>query len=179
MPPPAAYDPLQLAVLDHRGVFKGKKVGLFAGEETDGAELKVVQSSLKSLGVHVVESAVDGAPQSDEVATNQQAALIAQRFQQAGVNEVVAVGTGATVWPESLQANESTYLPAWIATDESGLESAVLGILHPAEVSRERPHDESRSFELCSSGTRPPSRRAIGWCARRTRRSRSPHRRIH
>jgi len=127
LPPPAAYDPLQLVVLDHRGVFKGKKIGLFAGEETDGAELKVVQSSLKSLGVHVVESAVDGAPQSDEVATNQQAALIAQRFQQAGVNQVIAVGTGATVWPESLQANESTYLPAWIATDESGLESAVLG----------------------------------------------------
>jgi hypothetical protein len=127
LPPPAAYDPLQLSVLDHRGVFKGKKVGLFAGEETDGPELKVVQSSLKSLGVHVVESAVDGAPQSDEVATNQQAGLIAQRFHQAGVNEVIAVGTGATVWPESLQANESTYLPAWIATDESGLESAVLG----------------------------------------------------
>jgi Periplasmic binding protein len=127
IPPPAAYDPLQLAVLDHRGVFKGKKVGLFAGTESDGAELKVVQESLKSLGVHVVESAVDGAPQNDEVATNQQAALIAQRFQQAGVNEVIAVGTGATVWPESLQANESTYLPAWIATDESGLESAVLG----------------------------------------------------
>jgi hypothetical protein len=127
LPPPAAYDPLQLSVLNHHGTFKGKKVGLFAGTETDGPELKVVQASLKSLGVHVVESAVDGAPQSDEVATNQQAALIAQRFQQAGVNEVIAVGTGATVWPESLQANESTYLPAWIATDESGLESATLG----------------------------------------------------
>jgi hypothetical protein len=126
-PPPAAYDPLELKVLDQRGVFKGKKVGLFAGEESDGAELKVVRSSLDSLGVHVAESAVDGAPQSDEVATNQQAALIAQRFQQAGVNEVIAVGTGATVWPESLQANESAYLPAWVATNESGLESAVLG----------------------------------------------------
>jgi hypothetical protein len=126
-PPPAAYDPLQLSVLAHRGVFKGKKVGLFAGTETDGNELTVVQSSLKSLGVHVAESAVDGAPQDDEVATNQQAGLIAQRFQQAGVNEVVAVGTGATIWPESLQANESTYLPAWIATSENSLESAVLG----------------------------------------------------
>src|ERR1700689_960651 len=124
LPPAAAYDPLQLAVLDHRGVFKNKKVGLFAGVESDASELKVVQASLRSLGVHVVESAVDGAPQSDEVATNQQAGLIAQRFQQAGVNEVIAVGSGATVWPESLQANQSTYLPAWIATDESGLESA-------------------------------------------------------
>jgi Periplasmic binding protein len=127
LPPAAAYDPVQLAVLDHRGVFKNKKVGIFAGTESDGSELKVVQASLQSLGVRVVESAVDGAPQSDEVATNQQAGLIAERFQGAGVNEVIAVGTGATVWPESLQANESSYLPAWIATNESGLESAVLG----------------------------------------------------
>jgi len=127
LPPAAAYDPLQLAVLKHRGVFKNKRVGIFAGAESDSSELKVVQASLTSLGVHVVQSAVDGAPQSDEVATNQQAGLIAQRFQAAGVNEVIAVGTGATVWPESLQANEGSYLPAWIATDESGLESAVLG----------------------------------------------------
>jgi hypothetical protein len=125
-PPLAAYDPLQLSVLAHRGVFKGKKVGIFAGTESDGSEIKVVQTSLKSLGVRVVQSAVDGAPQDDEVATNQQAALIAQRFKLAGVNEVIAVGTGATVWPESLQANESAYLPAWIATSEPGLESAVL-----------------------------------------------------
>jgi hypothetical protein len=127
LPPAAAYDPVQLAVLSHRGVFKGKKVGVFAGQESDASELKVVQTSLKSLGAHVVQSAVDGAPQDDEVATNQQAGLIAQRFQQAGVNEVVAVGTGATIWPESLQANESSYLPAWVATSESGLEGAVLG----------------------------------------------------
>lgn len=92
-PPLAAYDPRQLSVLAHRGVFKGKKVGLFAGTETDGSELKVVQTALKALGVHVLQSAIDGAPQDDEVATNQQAATIAQRFQLAGVNEVIAVGT--------------------------------------------------------------------------------------
>jgi hypothetical protein len=126
-PPLAAYDPLQLSVLAHRGVFKGKKVGLFAGTETDGSELKVVQTALKALGVHVLQSAIDGAPQDDEVATNQQAAIIAQRFQLAGVNEVIAVGTGATVWPESLQASESSYGPPWVATSEPGLESAVLG----------------------------------------------------
>ena len=40
---------------------------------------------------------------------------------------MIAVGTGATVWPESLQANESSYLPAWIATNESSLETSVLG----------------------------------------------------
>ena len=126
-PPLAAYDPLQLSVLAHRGVFKGKKIGLFAGTETDGSELKVVQAALKTLGVRVLQSAVDGAPQGDEVATNQQAALIAQRFQLAGVNEVIAVGTGATIWPESLQANQSSYSPPWVATSEPSLETAVLG----------------------------------------------------
>ena len=35
-PPPVAYDPVQLAVLAHHGDFKGKRVGLFAGQETDG-----------------------------------------------------------------------------------------------------------------------------------------------
>ncbi len=126
-PPLAAYDRVQLSVLAHRGVFKAKKVGLFAGTETDGSELKVVQTALKGLGVRVLQSAVDGAPQSDEVATNQQAALIAQRFQLAGVNEVLAVGTGATIWPEALQANQSSYIPPWVATSEPSLETAVLG----------------------------------------------------
>ena len=125
-PPLAAYDQRQLAVFAHRGVFKGKVVGLFAGSETDGRELHVVQSALTSLGVHVVKSAVDSAPSGDQAATYQQAAVITQIFQSARVNEVVAVGTGATIWPESLQA-KSTYSPAWIATSEPGLESAVLG----------------------------------------------------
>ena len=80
-----------------------------------------------SLGVHVSESAVDDAPPDDQTASNQQVALIAQRFQLAGVNEVVAVGTGSTIWPESLADNQSTYSPPWIATSEPGLEAAVLG----------------------------------------------------
>ncbi len=126
-PPLSAYDPHQLSVLTHRGVFKGKKVGLFAGGESDASELAAVQAALKSLGVRVVKSAVDGAPSGDAAATYQQAAIATQIFRSAGVNEVVAVGTGATIWPESLQANQSTYSPPWIATSEPGLESAVLG----------------------------------------------------
>jgi len=102
-------------------------VGLFAGGQTDGRELQVVQTALKSLGIQVVRSAVDGAPSGDEAATYQQAAIITQIFKSAGINEVVAVGTGATIWPESLQANQSAYSPPWIATSEPGLESAVLG----------------------------------------------------
>jgi hypothetical protein len=126
-PPLAAYDPVQLSVFAHRGVFKGKKVGLFAGRESDAAELQVVQKALKTLGVHVTESAVDDAPPDDQTASNQQVALITQRFQQAGVNEVVAVGMGSTIWPEALADDQSTYSPPWIATSEPGLETAVLG----------------------------------------------------
>ena len=128
VPPPTAYDPVQLSVLAHQGDFKGKKVGLFAGQETDEAELKVVQSSLKSLGVHVVQSAVDGTrlrttrwrrtsrPHSSPNGSSRPAST-----------RSFAVGTGATVWPESLQANQSSYLPPWIATSESSLETSVLG----------------------------------------------------
>ena len=126
-PPLAAYDPVQLAAFASRGVFKGKKVGLFAGGGTDTRELQVVQSALESLGVRVVKSAVDSAPAGDEAATYQQAATITQIFQSAGVNEVIAVGTGGTIWPEALHANDSAYDPPWIATSEPGLETAVLG----------------------------------------------------
>jgi hypothetical protein len=126
-PPLAAFDPVQLSVYARRGVFKGKKVGLFAGGETDARELQAVQTDLKTLGVRVVRSAVDGAPSGDEAATYQQAATITQIFQSAGVNEVVVVGTGATIWPESLQANQSTFSPPWIATSQPGLEGATLG----------------------------------------------------
>jgi hypothetical protein len=77
-PPPSAYDPLQLSVFSKLGLFKNKKVGVFAGETTDEDELKVVQSSLKKLHVKVVQTAVDSAPATDQVAENQEVSVIAQ-----------------------------------------------------------------------------------------------------
>ncbi len=126
-PPAAAYDPLQLSVLARQGVFKGKHVGLFAGGATDDDELHVVEAELKSLRVPVTLSAVDSAAAGDEAASNQLVPLIVQRFKAAGVNEVVAVGTGATVWPESLENEQSTYSPPWVATNEGALATAVSG----------------------------------------------------
>lgn len=125
-PPGTAYDPVQLAALDHQGVFKHKKVGLFAGQTTDQAELHVVASTLHHLHVPVVQTAVDDAPTGDQTATYQQAAVIAQRFKSAGVDEVVAVGTGSLIWPEALAANQSTYRPPFVATSQGSLETAVL-----------------------------------------------------
>jgi hypothetical protein len=71
-PPPDAYDPVQLKVLAHDGVFKGKKVGVFGGLTTDESEFHVVESALKKLHVNPVASAVDSAPTGDQSATNQQ-----------------------------------------------------------------------------------------------------------
>lgn len=125
--PPLAYDPIQLAMFSRDGVFKGKTVGIFAGQVTDEREMQAVESGLKSLHVKVAESAVDSAPTGDQSATYQDANIIAQRFHSAGVNEVVAVGTGSLVWPEALQAEQSTFNPAWIATNESSVEGAIVG----------------------------------------------------
>jgi ABC-type branched-subunit amino acid transport system substrate-binding protein len=125
-PPPLAYDPVQLAVLAHHGVFKGKRVGVFAGLVTDQSELHVVDSTLKKLHVDIVSSAVDSAPTGDQSATNQQAEVIAQRFQASGVNEVVALGSGSEIWPESLQAAQSSYDPPWVATSSGTVNTAVI-----------------------------------------------------
>ena len=125
-PPASAYDPIQLAVLDKQGVFKGKKVAVF-GETADAAEVKVVDSALAKDHVKVVQSAIDSAPTTDGAASAQQQQVIAQKFQSAGANEVVAVGTGSSSWPTYEQQNESTYNPPWIATSEPDLQGTLTG----------------------------------------------------
>jgi hypothetical protein len=125
-PPQAAYDPVQLKVFAQEGVFKGKKVGIFAGQTTDEDELHIVESVLHSLHVSVVSTAVDAGASGDQAAINQDANIIAQRFQSSGVNEVVAVGEGSLVWPDALQANQSTYHPPFVATNEGTIQTAVL-----------------------------------------------------
>jgi hypothetical protein len=125
LPPDAAYDAVQLAAFDHRGAFKGKKVGIFYGP-SDIDEANVVQSDLKKLHVDVVLSADDSVTATDTVAVDQEAQSIALRFQDAGVNEVVGVGgTGAATWPRALLDNQSTYKPPWIATNVTALASYV------------------------------------------------------
>jgi hypothetical protein len=134
-PPPSAYDPLQFSVFAKQGVFKNKKVGVFAGVTTDDAELKIVQAALSKLHVNVVTTAIDSAPQGDLDAENQQLAVIAQRFQASGVNLVVAVGYGSSIWPEGLSAIQSSYNPTWVATSESDFSGDVGGSNDPEYLS--------------------------------------------
>ena len=155
--PPLAYDPIQLAMFAHEGVFKGKTVGIFGGQVTDEREMQVVESDLKSLHVKVAQSAVDSAPTGDQSATYQDANIIAQRFHSAGVNEVVAVGTGSLVWPEALQAEQSTFNPAWVATNESSVEGAIVGSSLSSTYLEEHGHVECGARQLpdVASGRRP------------------------
>ena len=135
IPPNDAYDTLQLAVYEKQGLFKHKKVALFGGDVGDASELHAVQSELAKLHVPVATTAIDSAPQGDLTAENSQITVIAQKFESAGVNEVVAVGQGSAVWPEGLSSIQSTYNPSWIATSESDFTGAVGGSYNPKYLS--------------------------------------------
>jgi hypothetical protein len=124
--PANVYDPMQLAMLTKMGEFKGKKVGVWGGP-TDSAEVKTVDASLAKNHVHVVQTAFDSAPATDSVSQAQQDAVIAQRFQNAGIDEVVAVGQGSAGWPLDQQANQSTYNPPWVATNYNALYGFAIG----------------------------------------------------
>jgi hypothetical protein len=124
-PPFQVYDPVQMAVYNKQGLFKGKKIGLFAGSTTDKDELNLVQSELKKFHANVIDTAIDSAPAGDTVAADQQGEIIAQHFKSSGVNEVVAVGTGSALWPQALDNNQSTYNPNWVGTNGTDLQSSL------------------------------------------------------
>jgi hypothetical protein len=69
-PPGTAYDPVEFAAFKSRGVFKGKKVGVYYGSDVDQAEAMEVQSDLKKLHVDVVLTTGNSAPATDTVASD-------------------------------------------------------------------------------------------------------------
>ena len=175
-PPSTAYDPIQLAVLDKQGVFKGKKVAVF-GETADAAEVKVVDSALAKDHVNVVLSAIDSAPTTDGAASAQQQQIIAQKFQSAGANEVVAVGTGSASWFTYEQQNQSTFNPPWVATSWSDLDGTLTGNKsRRCHVPQERRHDIPDPLCFLASGRSRRSSNASTRSRRRIRMTRLPHR---
>jgi len=133
-PPASAYDPLALSAFSNLGVFKGKKVGIFGGDTTDKSEVAIVGAALKRLHVNVIQTAIDAAPEGDDPAAFAQVAVIANRFQTSGVNEVVAVGDGSATWPDGLAAGQSSYNPSWVATNSADLNGYLAGSNNPTYV---------------------------------------------
>ena len=124
--PDAPFDALMLANFQKRGVFKGKKVAIYYGADSDKPEVTAVQADLKKLGIPLALTAEDSAVATDVVASDQETASIAERFKSAGVNVVLGVGgSGSTTWVRAQLDNQSTYKPLYIPTSESSLLSYV------------------------------------------------------
>jgi ABC-type branched-subunit amino acid transport system substrate-binding protein len=112
--------PKEMSVFKQEGVFVGKRVAVM-GEAADQTDVGLVVPALRKLGVDVVATAINDVPTTDTAASTSQYALIAQRFESAGANVVVAVGSASEGWPAALQGNQSTYLPRLVATNETDL----------------------------------------------------------
>ncbi len=125
--PATAYDPLQLAVFNKMGDFKGKKVGVVGGVTADQSQVTADIATLKKLHVNVVQSAVNSAPAGDQSAIIAQDQVIINRFQSSGVNEVVAVASASSGWPAGLAETQATFNPPWIALDSSALSGTLSG----------------------------------------------------
>ncbi len=124
--PDAPFDALMLANFQKRGVFKGKKVAIYYGADSDKPEVTAVQAELKKLGIPLTLTAEDSAVATDVVASDQETASIAERFKSAGVGVVIGVGgSGSTTWVRAQLDNQSTYKPLYIPTSESSLLSYV------------------------------------------------------
>ncbi len=87
------------------------------GVTADQSQVTADIATLKKLHVNVVQSAVNSAPAGDQSATIAQDQVIINRFQNAGVNEVVAVASASSGWPAGLAETQATYNPPWIALD--------------------------------------------------------------
>jgi hypothetical protein len=114
-------------VFSQEQVFRGHKVAVVALAQDQSVLQDLVVPELQKLGVDVVQTAINDVPATDLTASYQQMALIAQKFQSAGADVVVAAGEGASEgWPQALQANRSTYHPRLVATNYDSL-SAWIG----------------------------------------------------
>lgn len=119
--------PKELATFNQQGVFTGHRVAVVGTTADKPVMDGVVLPELKTLGVNVVQTAVEDSPVGDNAATNQQFGLIAQKFSADKADVVVAVGNASANWPQTLQSNHSTYLPRMVAATYLSLNSYTTG----------------------------------------------------
>ncbi len=124
-PPLSNVDPRLIAAFKKTGAFHNKKVAVFATAADKKEMQSYVLPALKKDGVRVVQSAVEDAAPNDSAAIDQQVAVIAQRFKDAGATVLVGVGTGSSEWPIASQANQSSYVPRLLALNGTQIESYV------------------------------------------------------
>ena len=127
------------------GVLDGS-VGVFAGQGDAALMEETVLPLLDELGVEVADSAVNDTDGTDTTATNAQTAVIAERFEASGVDQVLLVGQSGLIWatgvepldfrPELRLANSNSILAFTsdaAAHDLSILDGAIAGNTYGAD----------------------------------------------
>ena len=140
--------PKEMAIFKQEGAFAGKKVGVVS-TSADSVESSLVLPALRQLHVDVVQNAVNSVPDTDTAAQVAEYGTIAQKFQSSGVNLVVAVGNAGNGWPSSLQQNQSSYTPRFIATDYNDLD---------AYTSNKAGHSNAILKDVLTAGPQPPAK---------------------
>ncbi|HEY6429718.1 MAG TPA: ABC transporter substrate-binding protein [Acidimicrobiales bacterium] len=143
--------PKEMAIFKQEGVFTGKKVAV-VGTNIDQPEINLVLPALHHAGADVVQTAVNSVPDTDTAAQVQEYGTIAQRFQSAGANVVVAVGNSGNGFPSALQSVQSTYRPRIVATDYTDLD---------AYVSNKAGYTQSILKDTITAGGNPPA--SVWW----------------
>ena len=100
-----------------QGVVSGHKIAVVGATADQTVMNSTIIPALKKQNVDIVATAINDAPTTDVPAGYAKYNLIAQKFQAAGADVVVAVGTAGDSWPRSLQVNHSSYRPRLVATD--------------------------------------------------------------
>jgi hypothetical protein len=139
--------PKEMALFKQEGAFSGKKVGVVS-TPADSVETSLVLPELRKLHVNVVQNAVNSVPDTDTSAQVAEYGTIAQKFQSSGVNLVVAIGNSGNGWPSSLQQNQSSYTPRFIATDYTDLN---------AYTANKAGHSNTILKDVLTAGPQPPA----------------------
>ena len=131
-----------ITALAEAGEFDGT-LGVFAGPGEEAQLNDVALPQLEELGVEVAESAVVDAPSDDIAAGNAAVGTIAERFESAGVDQVLTLGTAGLAWATGTETSttapsccsptptrSSRMPPTPPAATSSALDGAVAGNLY-------------------------------------------------
>lgn len=113
-------------------------VGVFGGPEEQTLMDDVILPLLDDLGVNVAEHAIVDQSADDTAGTDNATQVIGQRFEAAGVDQVIVLGTSSIAWARGIAATD--YRPALRFTEQGaintyvGQDSADLTLMDGAEL---------------------------------------------
>jgi hypothetical protein len=114
-----------ISALAEAGELDGK-LGVFGSINSETQVNDVVLPLLDELGIEPVDTAILDAPPDDAAAQNQAVSVIAERFESAGVDSVLVVGSGAVPFANGLAPLD--YRPRLIFTSIVSVNAYLSGI---------------------------------------------------